>query len=305
MLLETPRLGSSHEPLSEPLRTWRRHQAARAGGPPSRDRRLRGPARQGPAGGARAQHAHHGSARRRQDGPLERVRPPRPRLRLLHQLPRDPAGREDLSALIMALHRVNQKSMPVIVVAAGLPQLPRLAAEAQSYAERLFRFVRLGALPAEAAAEAIELPASRLGADYEPDALEAILDASGRYPYFLQEWGSKVWDIAPGPDFTLEDVQVAGVEVEAALDQGFFAVRAERATETERKLMRAMAWLGEGPYRWAQVVDASGGDLKTCSVLTDRLLKKGLVYRPRHAELDFTVPHFAPFIRRHYPTLRR
>ena len=163
----------------------------------------------------------------------------------------------------------------------------------------------LGALPAEAAAEAIELPASRLGADYEPDALEAILDASGRYPYFLQEWGSKVWDIAPGPDFTLEDVQVAGVEVEAALDQGFFAVRAERATETERKLMRAMAWLGEGPYRWAQVVDAFGGDLKTCSVLTDRLLKKGLVYRPRHAELDFTVPHFAPFIRRHYPTLRR
>ncbi len=212
---------------------------------------------------------------------------------------------DDLSALIMALHRVNQKSMPVIVVAAGLPQLPRLAAEAQSYAERLFRFVRLEALPAEAAAEAIELPASRLGADFEPDALQAILEASGRYPYFLQEWGSKVWDIAPGPDFTLEDVRVAGVEVEAALDQGFFAVRAERATETERKLMRAMAWLGEGPYRWALVVDAFGGDLKTCSVLTDRLLKKGLVYRPRHAELDFTVPHFARFIRRHYPTLRR
>ncbi len=213
-------------------------------------------------------------------------------------------GAEDLGALIMALHRVNQKSLPLVVVAAGLPQLPRLAAEAQSYAERLFRFVPIGALSRDAAAAAVELPASRLGADFDPDALEAILDASGCYPYFLQEWGSKVWDIAPGPDFTIDDVSAAGVEVEAALDEGFFMVRAERATEAERRVMRAMAGLGAGPYRWRDVVAAFGGDVKTVTTLADRLLKKGLVYRPRYGELDFTVPHFARFIRRRYPALR-
>src|SRR5207237_548574 len=141
MLLETPRLGSGHEPLSEPLRTWRRHQAARAGGPPSRDRRRRGPARQGPAGGARAHHAHHGAGMgwgggigpvpgKADSGDLSEdladlfielgvvARAHQTGVALFLDEVQNLSA-EDLSALIMALHRVNQKSMPVIVVAAG------------------------------------------------------------------------------------------------------------------------------------------------------------------------------------------
>ena len=46
----------------------------------------------------------------------------------------------EFEALIAALHKTVQRSLPITLVAAGLPQIPRLAGEAKSYAERLFKF---------------------------------------------------------------------------------------------------------------------------------------------------------------------
>jgi hypothetical protein len=61
----------------------------------------------------------------------------------------------ELSALFRATHRVTQKGMPVVLFGAGLPQLAALAGEAQSYAERLFRYSTIDRLDEKAAAEAI------------------------------------------------------------------------------------------------------------------------------------------------------
>jgi hypothetical protein len=52
----------------------------------------------------------------------------------------------EFSALIMSIHRVNQRSLPVIMIGAGLPQIRGLAGNSKSYAERLFRFPEIGAL---------------------------------------------------------------------------------------------------------------------------------------------------------------
>ena len=69
----------------------------------------------------------------------------------------------ELEALIAGLHRVVQKQLPITLVGAGLPQLPRLAGEAKSYAERLFKFPRLGRLSAPQAEAALAEPAARPG----------------------------------------------------------------------------------------------------------------------------------------------
>jgi hypothetical protein len=209
----------------------------------------------------------------------------------------------ELSALITALHRANQRGLPVTVLAAGLPQLPRLAAEAQSYSERLFKFVRIGPLPRPAADHALALPAQRLSVDFEKDALDAIMAQSDGYPYFLQEWGEKVWNVAPGPArITAQDVAEASPIVVKALDEGFFAVRAERATPGERKFMQAMAHLGAGPYKSGDVLTVLGVEkYSDIGVPRDKLIKKGLIYNPRYGELTFTVPQFDSYMRRHYP----
>ena len=54
-------------------------------------------------------------------------------------------GEKELSALIMAMHKMQQKQLPLVLLGAGLPILPRLAGESKSYAERLFSFPDIGA----------------------------------------------------------------------------------------------------------------------------------------------------------------
>ena len=79
----------------------------------------------------------------------------------------------EFEALIAALHKSVQRRLPITLVAAGLPQLPELAGEAKSYAERLFRFPTVGGLPEEEARKALVEPARDLDVSYEPDAVEA------------------------------------------------------------------------------------------------------------------------------------
>lgn len=88
----------------------------------------------------------------------------------------------ELEALIAALHKTVQRQLPLTLVGAGLPQIPRLAGEAKSYAERLFQFPRIGELSQQEAHAAIADPAKELGVDYEDAAIEAILEYTEGYP---------------------------------------------------------------------------------------------------------------------------
>src|SRR5690606_9057127 len=126
----------------------------------------------------------------------------------------------------------------------GLSQLPELAGEAKSYAERLFRFSTVDSLNAEEAGKALVEPARDLGVGYEPEAIDKIVAYTEGYPYFIQEYGSVVWNLAAATPITRADVDSAREAVEAKLDEGFFRVRADRTTDAELKYLRAMAELG-------------------------------------------------------------
>jgi hypothetical protein len=209
--------------------------------------------------------------------------------------------RRHFEALLAGLHRVAQRDLPVAVVGAGLPQLPRLAGEAKSYAERLFTFPVIGRLTDEAAADALRVPAEKQGARFEPHALERILKLADGYPYFIQEYGSTVWNVAKGPRITRRDVDEAEDHVRNRLDEGFFQLRFARATEQERRYMSAMASLGDGAQRSADVAGILGRSATALSPIRDALIKKGLVYAPERGQLAFTVPQFAAYMRRVAP----
>jgi hypothetical protein len=89
--------------------------------------------------------------------------------------------------------------------------------------------------------------------------------------------------------------------VQTKLDEEFFHVRFEKATPRERVYMAAMADLGDGPYRSSDVAERMASRPSTASSLRDALIKKGLIFSPDHGAVDFTVPHFSPFMRRRYP----
>ena len=69
----------------------------------------------------------------------------------------------ELSALIMAMHKMQQRQLPLVLVGAGLPILPGLAGDSKSYAERLFSFPDIGPLAEPEAAKALKDPVTAAG----------------------------------------------------------------------------------------------------------------------------------------------
>jgi len=206
---------------------------------------------------------------------------------------------DDISALCAACHELSQLGAPLVVVGAGLPHLPAVLSAGKSYSERLFRYVRIDRLGREDADRAVLAPVEREDAGITDEALDALFDASGGYPYFIQAYGKAAWDAAPADPISALDVSVAAPEADAELAVGFFGSRYERATPAEREYLRAMAELTDGKdagVNTAQVADHLGRKPSSLSPARDSLIKKGLVYSAERGQIAFTVPHFGRFL---------
>jgi hypothetical protein len=207
----------------------------------------------------------------------------------------------ELGALITGLHRVAQRQLPVMLVGAGLPQLRGQMGDAKSYAERLFNFPEIGPLDDDAARVAITKPIRAEGADIEEAAVDLIIESTQRFPYFLQEWGKHVWDVAQSTPITHDDVVTASREAMASLDEGFFRVRFDRLTPSERMYLRAMAELGPGPHRSGDVAAILGRKVTSLGPTRSQLIAKGMIWSPGHGDTAFTVPLFDEFMKRIMP----
>jgi hypothetical protein len=208
---------------------------------------------------------------------------------------------EDLSALIVSLHRVTQKTLPLVLFGAGLPQLAGLAGEAKSYAERLFAYPEIGPLTPEAAKDAIVEPLRRNDVSIEPDALELLLAKTKGYPYFLQEWGSQAWNAAAGSPITAADCRLATKAAIDSLDRNFFRVRFDRLTPMEKDYIRAMAKLGVGPHRSGDIASELHQSVREVASRRTGLIKKGMIYSEQYGDTAFTVPMFNEFMMRTMP----
>ncbi len=206
----------------------------------------------------------------------------------------------EFGPFVVALHKLNQKALPVTCVAAGLPSLPVLVGNAKSYAERLFEYPRIDRLSKPDALEALASPARRLDVIWEQPALDYVFGQTGGYPYFLQEYGKYTWDVSSNGKITEKDAQTGGRIAQEHLDNGFFLVRFERrATKAEQKFLYAMARCQGPPYSMADITRALGKtDQRSLSVRRNALIKKGLIYAPHHGAVDYTVPHFADYLQR-------
>jgi hypothetical protein len=86
------------------------------------------------------------------------------------------------------------------------------------------------------------------------------------------------------------------------LDSSIYEVRVQRATDQERRYMRAMAELGTGPYKSGDVAAQLGRKTSELSTVRQRLLDKGLVYATEeYGYVDFTIPRFGEFMVRYLP----
>ena len=207
----------------------------------------------------------------------------------------------ELSALIMAMHRMQQRQLPLVLMGAGLPILPGMAGESKSYAERLFNFPDVGPLSELDTAKALQDPVKAVGVEFEGSALKEIYRLTQGYPYFLQEWGYQTWNLSDHSPITLKDVHGATVQAIARLDKNFFRVRYDRLTPSEKTYLRAMAELGSGAHRSSDIATVLGAKVSSLGPVRAKLIKKGMIYSPTHGDMAFTVPLFDEFMRRAIP----
>ncbi|HEY7135385.1 MAG TPA: ATP-binding protein [Acidimicrobiia bacterium] len=206
------------------------------------------------------------------------------------------------SALVVGLHRASQLRLPITIAGAGLPSLASLTGDAKTYAERMFMFPKVGSLAEDLAAEALATPARDEGVRFDDDALARVLAVTRCYPYFLQEFAKAAWDVADGPDaILLDDVERSLPLAVAELDDGFFRVRTGRTSDGERLYLRAMAELGPGPVKSADVAALLGKRTNALAPTRDTLIRRAICFSPRWGEIDFTVPMFDEFMKRWMP----
>lgn len=207
---------------------------------------------------------------------------------------------ELLNALVTAQHHAGQEELPFYIVGAGLPDLPARLAEARSYAERLFNYRIIGTLDDPAARDSFSVPAGRTGQSYSPEALDRLVQASGRYPYFIQEFGSAMWAVAQTSPFTAEDAQAAATIGLQRLDSGFFPSRWDRATPREREYLAAMAADGAGGSSTGEIAERLNTKATSLGPTRAQLIAKGLIYSPEYGRVAFTVPGMSEYIQRQH-----
>lgn len=207
----------------------------------------------------------------------------------------------DLRAVARGLQSCAAARLPVLMVAAGLPDTPEHIRTSVTYGER-YRFAELGPISVVASRVALESPALELGVRFDPEGLDALVAASAGYPYLVQLLGHRAWEAAGGAQVITRDH--ARRAIPAALDElaaGIFDGRVARIGAMERTYLEAMARLGDAETSGAAVAAALGRPAQSLSRVRQSLISKGLIAAVGNRGLRFTLPHFAAYLRSHDP----
>ena len=204
----------------------------------------------------------------------------------------------ELGALISALHRANQLGYPIMIIGAGLPKVYKMLSEEKSYSERLFIYKEINSLTYEQAKEAIANPAKKLNVSYTDAAIDEIIQTTKGYPFFIQQLCQIVYSEAATDIIDADDVKISIDRFYQVLDNGFFKVRYERCTETDKKFIFAMVKCGELPCTISNIAKNMHKTVNSISTIRAQLISKGIIYSVKYKELDFTVPEFSGFIQR-------
>ena len=203
---------------------------------------------------------------------------------------------------------------PFLLVLAGTPGLrPFLMSVGVTFVERSKK-LSIGRLDEQSAAEAISVPLQRDDISIDEDALSRVVEDAQRYPYFLQLWGSALWDAAAERDtdrLTEADVKQAMPEI-ATVREDFYKSRFNSLRKDKPLLAAAYAVAGafHGESRLAsdeipEIIEKSLPDTLADRVsreaeaerLSQELNRIDFVWEPTAAaEVEPGIPGFMTYV---------
>jgi hypothetical protein len=210
-------------------------------------------------------------------------------------------GEHPLSLLIAAVVALQRQELPVGLVLCGLPTLTGNLQKARSYSERLFRGEEIDSLTAAQALEAFARPLAQTGRSATATLAKRVVAEVEGYPYFLQLWGSELWDAADltGTNrLTPQLLDATRPDIYDRLDRDFYDPRLATLTPAEQDLLLASAHCPYPPLRSTDLARTSAKTPGNVNVLLGRLVDAGALYRIRKGEYAYTAPRFRDYLQR-------
>ena len=210
---------------------------------------------------------------------------------------------EEMAVLDAVIHGMAQEALPVTAVGAGVFSGPgyRDPSEPEgvsTYAERLYRVLRLYQLDTESSAKALVDPARPLDVTYEPEAVDAAVGFASGSPYFLQLVGEQAWEEAAGPVITREDLDRAIIRVQERLD-GEFYPRVLRGLDTPaRGALIRFAELGGAAVSREAFLRVSGAPWPELQDAVGRLMRRGIIDVAGSRVYSISTPGMVEYLRR-------
>jgi hypothetical protein len=208
-------------------------------------------------------------------------------------------GAHPLSLLIAPIVALQRRELPLALVLCGLPTLTGNLQKARSYSERLFRGEEIDSLEPAQALEAFMRPLEQTARSAVPALAKAVIAEVEGYPYFLQLWGSELWDAADlvGVDrLTPKLLDATRPDIYSRLDRDFYDPRLATLTPAEQDLLLASANCAYPPLRSSELGSASAKTPGNVNVLLGRLVDAGALYRIRKGEYAYTAPKFRDYL---------
>lgn len=210
-------------------------------------------------------------------------------------------GEHPLSLLIAPIVALQRQELPLGLVLCGLPTLAGNLQKARSYSERLFRGEEIDSLTREQALEAFTRPLDETARNASPTLVKTVAAEVEGYPYFLQLWGSELWDaadLAGVNRLTPKLLDAIRSDIYSRLDSDFYDPRLATLTPAEQDLLLASANCPYPPLRSADLSGASARTTGNVNVLLGRLVDAGALYRTRKGEYAYTAPKFRDYLSR-------
>jgi hypothetical protein len=215
-----------------------------------------------------------------------------------------------LSMMLDVFQSIQKKNVPFMLVLTGLPTLFPKLVEARTYSERMFHVLTLDKLDEKDSRDAIEKPISdsKCPVKFTTTGIDAIIENSGGYPYFIQFICREFFDAY------LQNLDTGNLvlisQITGKLDSDFFMGRWSRATDRQRQLLAVIAHLphSDNEFTVQDVAEKSEELLERpfgksqINQLFLKLSQFGLVYKNRHGKYAFAVPLLGQFIRRQTET---
>lgn len=205
----------------------------------------------------------------------------------------------ELATLCHALGVTRKLGLPIMVCGAGFPHLKSLLAQANQGKQgaSLFSEARIGNLGKASAKEALRRPAATEGVTWSEDATNFIADQTEGYPYFIQEFGYKTWNVASASKDDLIGLYDAESATKQLLGENgnitrFLRRRFNSLSEIQKQYVLAMVSLGTGPYEPRDVREALGWLPSKASEVLDNLKVRGYCSTTFWGDVDFSIPLF-------------